>query len=206
MKMELGKITLPKPYRLPLIVLLNVAILAMSYMLVFGKQFQEKGMLTQDLGQMRQEVNRLTAIKNNMQTTRKEYAELKDHLQDVLRQMPEAKEIPNLLRQVSLAAQGSRTRIKYFAPKDVLPGDFYSELPFEIKYSGLYHSLGYFFDGIRHMERIVRVTSFSLEGKGTGQKVTLEGSCLAKTYVFQKEPRDKSKDKKKDEKNGPAPK
>jgi Tfp pilus assembly protein PilO len=57
------------------------------------------------------------------------------------------------------------------------------------------------------MERIVRVTSFSLEAKGTGQKVQLEGSCLAKTYVFQKEPKPKeSKDKKKDEKNAPAPK
>ena len=203
MKNDLSSLSLPKPYRVPLIALLCVAILVVSYVLVFSGQFKEKGRLTRDLVHEQQEVSRLTAIKNNMETTRKEYAELKDRFQEALRQMPEEKEVPNLLRQISLTAQTSRTRIRFFAPKEVQPADFYSELPFEIKYTGLYHSLGYFFDGIRHMERIVRVTSFSLEGKGTGQKVTLEGSCLAKTYVFQKE---KPKEKKKGEKNGPAPK
>jgi type IV pilus assembly protein PilO len=207
MKMELGKISLPKPYRIPLIVLLCVAILVASYFLIFSDQFREKGRLSQDLAHTQQEVARLTIIKDSMPEGRKQYAALQERLQEAIREMPEQKEIPNLLRQVSMTAQGSRTRIKFFAPKEIQPADFYSELPFEIKYSGLYHSLGYFFDGVRHMERIVRVTSFSLEAKGTGQKVQLEGSCLAKTYVFQKEPKPKeSKDKKKDEKNAPAPK
>jgi len=208
MKMELGKISLPKPYRIPLIVLLCVAILVASYLLVFSALFREKGRLEQDLAHTQQEVARLTIIKNSMPEGRKQYAALQERLQEALREMPEQKEVPNLLRQVSITAQGSRTRIKFFAPKEIQPADFYSELPFEIKYSGLYHSLGYFFDGIRHMERIVRVTSFSLEAKGTGQKVQLEGSCLAKTYVFQKEPikPKESKDKKKGEKNAPASK
>jgi type IV pilus assembly protein PilO len=207
MKMELGKISLPKPYRIPLIVLLCVAILVASYLFLLSDQFREKGRLSQDLAHTQQEVARLTIIKNSMPEGRKQYVALQERLQEAIREMPEQKEIPNLLRQVSMTAQGSRTRIKFFAPKEIQPADFYSELPFEIKYSGLYHSLGYFFDGIRHMERIVRVTSFSLEAKGTGQKVQLEGSCLAKTYVFQKEPKPKeSKDKKKDDKNAPAPK
>jgi len=207
MKMELGKISLPKPYRIPLIVLLCVAILVASYFLIFSDQFREKGRLSQDRAHTQHEVARLTIIKDSMPEGRKQYAALQERLQEAIREMPEQKEIPNLLRQVSMTAQGSRTRIKFFAPKEIQPADFYSELPFEIKYSGLYHSLGYFFDGVRHMERIVRVTSFSLEAKGTGQKVQLEGSCLAKTYVFQKEPKPKeSKDKKKDEKNAPAPK
>ncbi len=212
MKMELGRISLPKPYRIPLIVLLCVAILVVSYLLYFSGQFREKGRLGQDLARTQQEVNRLTVIKNSMPEGRKQYEALQERLQEAIREMPEQKEIPNLLRQVSVTAQGSRTRIKYFAPKDAQPADFYSELPFEIKYSGVYHSLGYFFDGVRHMERIVRVTSFSLEAKGTGQKVQLEGSCLAKTYVFQKESikpkesKEKLKDRKKGGKNVPAPK
>ena len=211
MKLELRKISLPKPYRIPLIVLLCVAILVVSYFLVFSDQFREKGRLSQDLARTQQEVARLTVIKDSMPEGRKTYAALQERLQEAIREMPEQKEIPNLLRQVSLTAQGSRTRIKFFAPKEIQPADFYSELPFEIKYSGLYHSLGYFFDGVRHMERLVRVTSFSLEAKGTGQKVQLEGSCLAKTYVFQKEPikskdgKEKPQDKK-DDKNVPAKK
>lgn len=211
MKMELGKVSLPKPYRLPLIVLLCVAILVASYFLVFSEQFKQKGIMAQNLAHTQAEVARLTIIKNSMPEGRKQYEALQASLQEAVREMPEQKEIPNLLRQVSLTAQGSRTRIKYFAPKDVQQQDFYAELPFEIRYAGPYHSLGYFFDGVRHMERIVQITSFSLESKGTGQKVDLEGSCLAKTYVFQKGPmpkgsKEKLKEGKKDEKNVPASK
>ena len=211
MKMELTAIAIPKQYSLPLIVGLNIVILVVSYFLVFSGQFQEKGVLTQELAKAQQELSRLTMLKNNMDKLRREYAALTADLQGMMRQMPEEKEVPNLLRQVSTTAQGARVKIKYFAPKDVKQEEFYAELPFEIRYAGLYHSLGYFFDGIRNMERIVHVTSFSLESKGTGQKAVLEGSCLAKTYVFQKDganvkkdgTKEKSKDEKKEKKNEP---
>lgn len=186
MKMELTAIAIPKQYSLPLIVGLNIVILVVSYFLVFGGQFQEKKALTQNLAKAQQELARLTMMRNNLDKTRREYAALTADLQGMINQMPEEKEVPNLLRQISTTAQGARVKIKYFAPKDVVPGDFYAELPFEIKYAGLYHSLGYFFDGVRNMERIVHVTSFSMENKGTAQKPVIEGTCLAKTYVFQK--------------------
>jgi type IV pilus assembly protein PilO len=194
MKIELTAIAIPKQYSLPLIVGLNIVILVISYFLVFGAQFQEKGVLAQNLTKAQQELARLTAIKNNLDKTRREYAALTADLEGMMNQMPEEKEIPNLLRQISTTAQGARMKIKYFAPKDLQPADFYVELPFEIKYAGLYHSIGYFFDGIRNMERIVHVTSFSLENKGTGQKPVLEGACLAKTYVFQKNGTNAKKD------------
>ena len=117
----------------------------------------------------------MTAIKNNLKNTRAEYTRLAANLQEMMKQMPEEKEVPNLLRQISTTAQGARIKIKYFAPKEVQPEDFYAELPFEIKYAGPYHGLGYFFDGIRNMERIVHVTSFSLEAKGNAPKAGARG-------------------------------
>jgi len=203
MKIELTAIAIPKQYSLPLVIGLNIAILVIAYFLVFSGQFREKGRLAQDLTSAQQERNRLVAIKNNLEKSRHEYGSLTANLQGMMKQMPEEKEVPNLLRQISTIAQGARIKIKYFAPKDVHPEDFYAELPFEIKYSGPYHGLGYFFDGISNMERIVRVTSFSLESKGTAQKPVLEGSCLAKTYIFQKDGSNAKKDGKKEKKNGP---
>jgi type IV pilus assembly protein PilO len=215
MKIEMTSIAIPKQYSLPLIIALNVGILVASYFLVFGNQFKQKAALSQELTAAQQELARVSAIRNNLDKTRREHAVLAANLQEMMRQMPEEKEVPNLLRQISATAQGSRTKIKYFSPKDMEPGDFYAQLPFEIRYGANYHSLGYFFDGVRNMERIVHITSFSLENKGTTQKPLLEGSCLAKTYVFQKEGikkdvakdksgKDKSKDGKKEEKNAPT--
>jgi len=97
--------------------------------------------------------------------------------------------------------------VKYFAPKAVQALDFYSELPFEIRYAAPYHNIGYFFDGMRKMERIVHVTSFSLESKGNADKVVLEGSCSAKAYVLGKgATKEGPAEKKKEEKNEPAKK
>ena len=46
------------------------------------------------------------------------------------------------------------------------------------------------------------MTSFSLEAKEPGQKCVLEGTCLAKTYVFMKDPpKEREKEKKKEGKN-----
>ncbi|MGD0229287.1 MAG: type 4a pilus biogenesis protein PilO [Syntrophorhabdales bacterium] len=205
MDLTLKGLTIPKKYRIALMLLLPALIIAGAYFLLFNTQLENKSRLRADIDTARQELARITAMRNNMGKARQDYARLKDDLQEKLRQMPEEKEVPNLLRQVSLAAQETKTRMKYFAPKEQKAQGFYWELPFEMKYSAPYHSIGYFFDGIRRLERIVHVTSFSLEAKEVGQKVILEGSCLAKTYVFMKEPeKEKAKQKTKEEKNVPG--
>jgi type IV pilus assembly protein PilO len=205
MKMDMKGISIPKRFRFPLIILLGIAIIVAGYFLQLKPQFEEKDRLAVERGKAQEELARLVTIKNSIEKTRKEYAQLKLNLDEALRQMPEEKEIPNLLRQVSLAAQESKTRIKYFAPKAVQTVDFYSELPFEIRYTAPYHNIGYFFDGIRKLERIVHVTSFSLESKGSTGKVVLEGACTAKAYVLPKQTsKEATKGTKKDEKNAPV--
>jgi type IV pilus assembly protein PilO len=205
MKLQLKELTIPGRYRVSLMCLLPAVIIVAAYFLFFDAQLREKKRLDAEAKGLRQELLKVTAIKNNMEKTRREYASLKADLHHRLRQMPEETEVPALLRQVSLAAQETRTHVKYFAPKESLAREFYSELPFEMKYTGSYHSIGYFFDAVRKLERIIHITSFSLEAKEAGAKGTLEGSCLAKTYVFLKESaRDRAKEKGKVEKNEPV--
>ncbi len=205
MKRDVKGLSIPKKYRVPLVILLGLGILAAGYYLLLSPQFQEMERLTVEQTKAREELARLIVIKNNVEKLRNEYAQLKLNLEEALRQIPEEKEVPNLLRQVSLTAQESRTRVKYFAPKAIQPVDFYSELPFEIRYSAPYHNIGYFFDGIRKLERIVHVTSFSLESKASSGKIVLDGSCTAKAYVLPKQPiKENPGQKKKEEKNGPV--
>jgi type IV pilus assembly protein PilO len=123
---------------------------------------------------------------------------MQELLQDVLKQLPETKDIPNLLRNITSVSEETRLKIKYFEPKDIKNKEFYSELPFEIKFSGPFHSAAFFFDGVRKMDRLVNITNFSLEAKGTPRNVVLEGSCSANAYVYQKErPKTQIKDDKK---------
>lgn len=176
---------LPKKYKIIIMAGICVALFAGIFTLLLMPQFKDKKAVAAELASVQLDLKKLNDIKNNMDKTRREYADLKNRLQQVLSQMPEQKDVPNLLRQVSALSHETGARIRYFEPKAIQAKEFYSELPFELRYTGGYHNVGYFFDGIRRLERIVHVTSFSLEAKSvTATKVVLEGNCMAKTYVY----------------------
>ena len=207
--LDLKKLSrIPRKFKVIVGLALCLFVFGLLFMNFLYPQIEEKKRLEQDYRAAIQELDKLTAIKNNIEKTRQEYAALQDNLQKVLTQMPEQKDIPNLLRQVSQIGQETKLRIKSFTPREAAAKDFYLEVPFELKYSGGYHSMGYFLDGIRRLDRIIHVTSFTLEGKGAPPKTMLEGTCTAKTYVYSKEP---AKEKpapaateKKDAKNEPV--
>jgi type IV pilus assembly protein PilO len=81
-------------------------------------------------------------------------------------------------------------KITYFEPKTMQNKEFYAELPFSIRYSGPFHNIGYFFDGVRKLERIINISSFTLtsDPKAIPSRMILNGDCVAKTYVYIKEP------------------
>ena len=198
----------PRIYRVILMLTLTIAAFAGVYFWLLVPQFDQKRFLTGEYGNAKQELDRLTAMKANFDRSRKEYFQLKENLERVLVQMPEEKDVPNLLRQVSFVGQEAKLRVKFFEPKPPQPKEFYVELPVELRYSGGYHNAGYFFDGVRKLDRIIHVSSFSLESKVVASKLTIEGSCLAKTYVYNKQmAQEQLKEKPKamkDEKNAPT--
>ncbi len=212
LRLEAGKITkIPRVYRVVLMLALTVAAFGGVYFWLLMPQFDQKRFLAGEYGNVKQELDRLTTMKANFEKSQKEYFQLKEHLEKVLVQMPEEKDVPNLLRQVSFVGQEAKLRVKFFEPKGLQPKEFYYELPFELRYTGGYHNAGYFFDGVRKLDRIIHVANFSLESKIVASKPTVEGTCLAKTYVYSKQmpqeqtgQRPKETKDTKDEKNVPT--
>jgi type IV pilus assembly protein PilO len=181
-----------------IIILVIVAIILIGLLYFAAKpQWEERTRLQNEYSDLQVELNKLKELKNNLEKHRREYAQMQEQLQDVLKQLPETKDIPNLLRNITSVSEETRLKIKYFEPKEIKNKDFYSELPFEIKFSAPFHSAAFFFDGVRKMDRLVNITNFSLEAKGTSKNVVLEGTCSANAYVYMKE---KSKTQIKDNK------
>jgi type IV pilus assembly protein PilO len=189
---------IPAVYK-TIIILVIVALVLVSFLYFVAKpQWEIRTQLQKDYSQLQKELNTLKELKNNLEKHRKEYQQMQEALQDVLKQLPETKDIPNLLRNITSVGEETRLKIKYFEPKEIKNKEFYSELPFEIKFSGPFHSTAYFFDGIRKMERLINVTNFSLEAKGTSKNLVLEGTCSANAYVYMKEkPKNQNKDNQK---------
>jgi type IV pilus assembly protein PilO len=187
LRLDAGKITkIPRVYRIVLMLTLTIAVFAGVYFSLLIPQFDQKRFLAGEYGNAKHELDRLTSMKANFEKSQKEFFRLQENLEKVLVQMPEEKDVPNLLRQESFVGQEAKLRVKFFEPRQLQAKDFYYELPFELRFAGGYHNAGYFFDGVRKLDRIIHVANFSLESKLVASKLTMDGTCLAKTYVYNK--------------------
>lgn len=182
-------VKIPKIYKFLFSLIFNIGIFVLCFFLIISPQLEEKERLRKEFDELKKELDRMTAIKNNMDKYRKEFEQINALYQESLKQLPEHKDIPNLLRNVTNLGTETRVKITFFEPKAVQNKEFYGELPFVIKYNAPFHNVAYFFDGIRRLERIMTITSFTMtpDPKSVPGRLTLNGDCTAKTYVYLKE-------------------
>lgn len=171
-----------------------------GYMFYYPKMTQAKELKTKVEDLQRQVDNeRLTA--SQLPKIKKEREEFKVQLEQALTQMPNEKEIPNLLSSISSSASNSGLDILFFKPLNEVPKTFYAEVPVDMKVKGGYDSLFMFFDKVAKLERIVNVSKLNVgdvkEEKGS---VVITSSFVATTFRFMGEEEVKKleeKDKKK---------
>ena len=178
----------PQKYVLIVMVVLVLIVVGALYYFVMMPQLERKATVAKQASDIKAELENLRNIQRNIAKHRQEYARMQETMQDVLRQLPETKDIPNLLRNVTMVSEESRLKVKQFEPKVIRNKDFYSELPFEMKFQGKFSNLAAFLDGVRKQERIISVSDFSIEAKGAPDNISIEGSCDANAYMYLREP------------------
>ena len=100
-------------------------------------------------------------------------------------QLPEQKEIPELLRQVSRLGQDSGLEVLLFRQQPEQLHDLYTEVPVQMSVRGGYHDIALFFDQVRRLDRIVNVADVSLqEPRLAGDQMAVDASFSATTYRF----------------------
>lgn len=178
---------IPQKYVLIVMVVLVLIVVGLLYYFIMIPQLETKARVAKEASELRAEVEKLKAIKRDIVKHRQEYAKLQETMQEVLRQLPETKDIPNLLRSLTMVSEESRLKVRQFEPKLLKSKDFYSELPFEMKFQGNFKNLASFLDGVRKQERIISITDFTFEAKGPPNNVTIEGACDANAYMYLRE-------------------
>ena len=78
--------------------------------------------------------------------------------------LPEAKEIPHLLKNISNMGQQQGLEFLLFKPEKENPKEFVAEIPITLHLKGSYHQIGIFFDYIRRLPRIVNIKQLELGG------------------------------------------
>lgn len=128
---------------------------------------------------------KLEALLRNQERAKKAIAEVEGRFNQVKAQLPDQKEIPELLRQVSNLGRDSGLEVLLFRQKPETFQDLYAEVPVEMAVRGNYHQIALFFDKVRHLDRIVNITDTSLKNpQVTNGQMQIDASFSATTYRF----------------------
>jgi type IV pilus assembly protein PilO len=108
--------------------------------------------------------------------------EAEDNFKIASKALPETKEIPDLLTNISKSGQDSGLEFLLFQPHSDKANDFYAEIPVLIQVKGGYHNLALFFDRVSRLSRIVNIKNIAMEA--SNEPGSLMTKCTAVTYRF----------------------
>lgn len=112
-----------------------------------------------------------------------EYELLHDRWTTAAELLPTDRQLPALLRKISLAGQQTGVWFVMFKPAPPKAESYYTELPIEITVFGGYHSVGSFLAELANMRRIVTVTNVRLTSNSRGDGLaTTQASLTASAY------------------------
>lgn len=121
-----------------------------------AKLEQDYEKVSSDLMKAKQSASRLPKVQAELALIEKQWDEAKKLL-------PESKQMPELLTQVTLAGQRSRVDFVNFEPQPVQVRQIYTENPIAVTVQGGYHDVGAFLGRVSNLPRIVNVRSVNLK-------------------------------------------
>jgi len=128
------------------------------------------------------------AIVANLAAFKREYHQLELSLTQAMAQLPDKKEIPSLLENISNLGREAGLDVSLFKPGAQKPKDFYAEVPVDIKLVGSFHNLLTFFHSVGNLPRIVNISDLTIKKNEKGVSASsLDTACKATTYKFLEE-------------------
>jgi type IV pilus assembly protein PilO len=139
----------------------------------------------QDQARLDKEYIEKTAIANNLNQFRREKELLEQQLREALAELPEDKNIEDLLQLFQDRALKAGLKIVSIEPKAPQPDRFYARIPIPMAVKGNYHEIATFFDSLGRMRRIVNVSDVVLaDPKDQNGKIVLDGKFLVTAFMF----------------------
>ena len=120
------------------------------------------------------EVEKARKVVGDLARLEAEYERLHDQWLSAQELLPEEKEMPDLLRQVTTAGSRSGVEFALFQPQAQVAHEFYTDHPIQVTVRGNYHQVGSFVGRLSNLERIVNVNDLAMvqpvEKKGSRKK------------------------------------
>jgi len=154
--------------------------------------------MNEEIDRISNEINslqsRLAAARVQIRKMNEVEAGLKDveeRFQAALALLPEQREIPSLLKNITITGRGAGLDFVLFSPQPEEFKEFYIEIPVAIEVHGNFNEVLTFFDEVGRMERIVTVSDVNIVPEKP-LSTRLKTVCKAITYRFKSEADEKA--------------
>lgn len=139
----------------------------------------------EQLTRLQQTLAEKQAIAQNLAERRKELNLLNQKLAEALTELPEEKEIDELLAQLNDVGKKAGLEISKVEPQPEASAGFYAKIPIKMAVSGNYHEVAMFLQELASMRRIVNVDNIKLtQPTMKNDKVVLASDFQATTFRF----------------------
>jgi type IV pilus assembly protein PilO len=197
---------LPPSKKAIILIVILLLITVGFYFRFYNPQREQLKIFRADLNKLVEELNKSRTIARDYQKFKEQVTKLDLELKNALTQLPNEKEIPEILKNITTLGKESNLEFTLFRPKPEESQQFYAKVPIEIILLGSYHNTGIFFDKVSKLPRIINVVDFNLtqtkdmKGKESSE-ILIKTSCLVNTYRFI----EKKSEEKKSEKGKTSP-
>ncbi len=142
--------------------------------------------LKKDYDGLQVKLTKARAAAKDLDKYEKQFKEAQANFRLALQVLPDKKEIPSLLENISKSGIRAGLEFLLFKPEKGVSKGFYAEIPVKIQVRGGYHNLAMFFDQVARLSRIVNISNIKIKGSKDSKKAEkhLEASCVATTFQF----------------------
>ena len=179
----------PTPVKLFLVLLVAVLVGVAWYYMDTQDQYAALERVRREEKELRTSFEEKQQKAANYEKYKAQLAEMQQTFGAMLRQLPNKKEVADLLIDVSQTGLAAGLEFQLFQPQNEIPKDFYAELPIAIRQTGTYHEMGNFASGIAALPRIVtlhdiEIVPVSAKDARAGSSGDLTLNVTAKTYRY----------------------
>ena len=176
---------LPRQQKIGVLAGLIIFLLVIGYFYIYLPGDDRVSKLAEEITGIRNDRDKKKTLSANLPKLKKELQEWDAKLKGAVAQLPDRKEIPDLLSSLSTKAREAGLEILLFRPRAENFQEFYAEIPVDIVVRGGFFNAVTFFDEVGKLNRLVNIDNIDLKNpKVGGDQVALEISTLATTYRF----------------------
>jgi type IV pilus assembly protein PilO len=171
--------------KLSILIVTIILLAALHYSFLYSPRADELANLSDSVEIAQNEKMVKTQKSANLLRLRKDLQQLDADLRKAVAQLPDKREIPDLLSGISAKARQVGLDVLLFRPRPEAFQEFYAEVPVDITVKGSFHNTVSFFDEVGRLDRLVNIDNIGFKNPTVnGDNIVLETTSVATAFRF----------------------